>query len=214
MFVTIAICTWNRAALLDRCLHSLTELSIPDGIDWEVIVVNNNSTDHTETILSRYANRLPLVGIMEARQGKSFALNAAIQSARGDLILWTDDDVLVDQNWLREYVVTAREMPHATFFGGPIRPVFEAEPPAWINETWEYISGAFAELELGDQSLQFDERTHAFGANLAIRTDVQREYQYDVRLGRVGDNHIRCEWGIRQIWRTARSGFLTNYHPG
>ncbi len=193
MFVTIAICTWNRASLLDRCLHQMMQLCVPEGVDWEIVVVNNNCTDHTDRVLARYASRLPLQRVQERRQGKSHALNAAVGRARGDLILWTDDDVLVDPNWLSEYVTAAREMPQAAFFGGPIRPKFENNPPAWIEEAWQYISGAFAELELGDHDLKFDERTHAFGANFAIRTSVQRKYLYDIRLGRVAENDIRCE---------------------
>ncbi len=213
MFVTIAICTWNRATLLDRCLQQLTRLSIPEGVDWEIIVVNNNCTDNTNVVLSRYANQLPLVSLIELRQGKSHALNAAIQRARGELILWTDDDVLVAPDWLARYVDAAREMPRAAFFGGPIRPKFENNPPGWIEEAWDYISGAFAELELGDQPLQFDERTHAFGANLAIRTEIQRRYRYDTRLGRVGENDIRCEETEVQC-RMMRDGHQGFWVPG
>ena len=193
MFVTVAICTWNRAALLNQCLQQMTQLKIPDGVQWELVVVNNNCTDTTDSVLGRWASKLPLVRVLERRQGKSHALNAAIERARGDLILWTDDDVLVDPLWLTQHVAAAREMPEASFFGGPIRPRFENRPPAWIDEAWEYISGTFAELELGDQNLRFDDRTHAFGANFAIRGDVQRSYRYDTRLGRVGESDIRCE---------------------
>ena len=193
MNITIAICTWNRSSLLTRCLERLTQLSIPRGVRWEVIVVNNCCTDDTDTVLSEFSDRLPLVRIMERRQGKSHALNAAIRRAQGDLILWTDDDVLVERDWLGSYFDASRKMPEAAFFGGPIRPKFENNPPDWIHEAWQHISGAYAELELGDQSLKFDERTHAFGANFAIRTTIQRQYEYDTRLGRVGDNDIRCE---------------------
>ena len=212
MFVTIAICTWNRADLLDLCLNRMLDLVIPEGVRYEVIVVNNNCTDKTAQILEKYADRMPLVPLMERRQGKSYALNTALNHARGELILWTDDDVLVEANWLKAHVEAAREMPDADFFGGPIRPRFINSPPEWIAEAWQYISGAFAELELGDQPLEFDERTHAFGANFAIRTKVQKQCHYNTRLGRVGDNDIRCEETDLQC-RLLRSGHKGYWVP-
>ena len=54
MFVTVAICTWNRAALLNQCLQQMTQLKIPDGVQWELVVVNNNCTDTTDSVLGRW----------------------------------------------------------------------------------------------------------------------------------------------------------------
>ena len=69
MHVTVAVCTWNRAALLDRTLESLTRVAIPSGVTWEVIVANNNSTDHTDAVIDKYIDRLPLTKLFVRQQG-------------------------------------------------------------------------------------------------------------------------------------------------
>ena len=100
MRVTIAICTWNRCDLLRQTLERMTGLMQPPGTEWELLVVNNNCTDGTDQVLSGFEGRLPLRRVFESRPGQSNARNAAVGAARGEFILWTDDDVLVDPNWL------------------------------------------------------------------------------------------------------------------
>src|ERR1700676_1787445 len=107
MRITVAICTWNRAKLLDQTLTQMRELRIPVGVEWELLVVNNNCTDDTDAVLGRHAAHLPLQRLFQPRQGKSYAANLAVERSRGALIVWTDDDVLVDPNWLAEYVKAA-----------------------------------------------------------------------------------------------------------
>src|SRR4051794_35896246 len=103
MNVTVAICTWNRAGLLDQTLSEMGRLRIPSGLEWELIVVNNNCTDPTDEVIARHTGRLPIRRVSEPRPGQSNARNAAVRVARGDYIVWTDDDVLVDPLWLAAY---------------------------------------------------------------------------------------------------------------
>jgi glycosyltransferase involved in cell wall biosynthesis len=193
MRISVAICTWNRADLLDRTLTEMEQLKVPTGVDWELLVVNNNCSDQTDQILARHADRLPLKRLFEPQQGKSHALNAAISAVHGDLILWTDDDVLVDPGWLAAYATAARELPEAVYFGGPIEPWFEADPPDWLTEAWPKIADAYAFRDLGDSPFPIVRDTLLNGANFAIRADVQRAYPYDTRLGRVGASEVRGE---------------------
>ncbi len=179
MQVTIGICTWNKAGLLDRVLTGMGALAIPSGLEWEVLVVNNNSTDQTDAVISRHRGRLPIRRLFEPTPGKSNALNRAIQAVRGELILWTDDDVLVDRHWLAEYVAAAEAFPRDSFFGGPIEPVFDASPPVWLRRSWEHLRGAYGSLDLGTEPLRLEEDQLPYGANFAIRTRVQRCYLYD-----------------------------------
>ena len=102
MIVSICVCTWNRAALLDQTLTAMRQLRIPVGVEWEILVVNNQCTDDTDLILSQHARRLPLRRLLEAKQGLSNARNCAVAGSLGELILWTDDDVVVDPEWLSE----------------------------------------------------------------------------------------------------------------
>src|SRR5215467_6100810 len=124
--VTVAICTFNRCAALDRTLRSFESLEVPQDIEWELLVVDNKSTDDTPGVVSRYAQKLPVRYFFEGTPGKSRAANLAVRQASGELMLWTDDDVIVDGRWLLEYVKAARACPDASFFGGTVEPLFEA----------------------------------------------------------------------------------------
>ena len=193
MNVTVGICTWNRADLLDKTLCQMRQLEIPAGVSWELLIANNRSTDHTDAIIERHARLLPIRRIYEPRQGKSFALNTAMEAARGELILWTDDDVLVDPRWLAETVAAAQAHPEHSFFGGPIEPWFTRRPPQWLKDNWQFVASAFAARELGTEIHEFNRHRLPYGANLTIRTSVQRQFSYNERLGRVGANEVRGE---------------------
>jgi glucosyl-dolichyl phosphate glucuronosyltransferase len=183
MFVSVVICTWNRANLLDRTLNAMRRLVIPQEIEWELLVVNNNSTDDTDAIIERHARQLPIRRLVETRPGKSHAANLAVDSARGELVVCTDDDVLVDPDWLTEYVKAARGHPEATFFGGTVTPWFETRPPRWIVRHLSSIRFCFAICDLGPAVRPLGPREAPVGANMAFRTGVLRTYRFDSRLG-------------------------------
>ncbi|MGD8495333.1 MAG: glycosyltransferase [Gemmatimonadales bacterium] len=186
MRLSVAICTWNRADLLAQTLERLTELEIPAGLEWELVVVDNNCTDHTPRVLDDYAGRLPLVPVSETEPGLSHARNRAVAVASGDLIVWTDDDVLVDPGWLRAYRDAANRHPHAIFFGGPVEPWFEGTPPAWLREHFDLVANAYAVRDLSPEPFRFaaDPGRLPFGANYAVRREAQLRHPYDPDLGR------------------------------
>jgi glycosyltransferase involved in cell wall biosynthesis len=207
MKITVAICTWNRANLLDKTLTGLHRLHIPNGVEWEVLVVNNNSTDNTDQVIVRHAQVLPIRRIFEPRQGHSNARNRAIESAKGDLLLWTDDDVLVDSNWLTEYIRAANTYPEAAFFGGRIDPWFESSPPPWIERNLQWLRGPYAIAQLGDDIRPLMERELPNGANMAFRTNLLQNIRFNPMLGRVGsdllsaDDHDVCKrFCIQGFW--------------
>jgi glycosyltransferase involved in cell wall biosynthesis len=185
--VTVAICTWNRASLLDQTLARLAELAVPDAFAWEVLVVDNGSTDETAEVLARHAAALPLRCAREERRGLSHARNRAAAEARGELIAWTDDDVQVDTDWLTAYADGTRQFPDADFFGGPILPWFDAAPPEWIAASLSVIGSAFALCDLGPSRRPLTAQRLPYGANFAVRTAAQRRHLFDPALGRVGD---------------------------
>jgi glycosyltransferase involved in cell wall biosynthesis len=145
----------------------------PGDVRWEIVVVNNRCTDDTDAVLEWHARRLPLRRVFEDKQGQSHARNAAAVAARGELIVWTDDDVLVDPQWLTEMLAAAHAHPEFSFFGGPIDPWFEHDPPQWLLDNWQAINGAFAFRNLGTEAFEFDVKRLPYGANYAMRTSVQ-----------------------------------------
>jgi hypothetical protein len=184
MRFTVAVCTWNRAALLPEVLGRLARAQHPPGA-WEVLVVNNNSTDDTERVLEAFAGRLPLRRAFEPKQGRSHARNAAVREVRGDYVVWTDDDALVDAGWLAAYARAVGRHPEAVVFGGPIRPLFEGTPPAWLSAAWRDIGAAFGERDLGGEPFELDAGGELpYGANFVVRAREQRLFPYDPALGR------------------------------
>jgi glucosyl-dolichyl phosphate glucuronosyltransferase len=186
IFVSVAICTWNRCQLLRATLEQMTRLYVPPDVEWELLVVNNNCTDGTSDVLTEFSDRLPLTQILETKQGLSHARNAAIANANGSYIIWTDDDVLVSESWLAEYVASFHRWPEAGVFGAPIHPWFEGTPPDWLNRVLPRVQNAFATRNLGSQEMALGPETDRlpFGANMAFKSQLQRRFPYDPALGR------------------------------
>jgi len=184
MRIAVAICTWNRAERLAACLELLVRAEKPRS-SWQLVVVNNCCTDDTDQVLDRYQTRLPLLRVSEPRPGLSNARNAAVAAIDADYIVWTDDDVLVDTGWLTAYERAFQRHPEASVFGGPIRPVFEGTPPAWLTQIWDLVESAYAVRNLGPDEIALDVDTNVpIGANYAIRMCEQRAFPYDPDFGR------------------------------
>jgi glycosyltransferase involved in cell wall biosynthesis len=172
----------------------MTKLRIPQDVEWELLVVDNNSTDDTQEVAQSFTTRLPIRVLFEPTPGKSHALNHATNKAIGDYILWTDDDVLVDSEWLANYVEAFRRWPEAVLFGGLIDPWYLEEPPKWLKDGFWTVAGAYAARNLGSEPVQFNEAIGGpWGANMAVRTDAQRKYMYDVTLGPRPGSAVRGE---------------------
>jgi glycosyltransferase involved in cell wall biosynthesis len=197
MHLTVAICTRNRCAELGRALESLTHVTVPNGVSWELIVANNASEDATASTIARFADALPVRAIDVSEIGKSHALNAVIDVARGEYALWLDDDVLVDPAWLRAYHDAFLRFPDVAFFGGPITPVFEGLRPTWLDGALRHVANAYAARDLGTEMIPLEGEALPYGANWAIRLADQRRYRYDPRLGPRGEQRlVGEEWAV------------------
>ena len=194
MRFSVSICTFNRARLLEQCLARLTQLRIPRDVGWEVVVANNCCTDDTDDVVRAFEGRLPVRLVFVAEPGASHARNRLAKEARADWIAWTDDDVLVEVDWLAAYDAAIEAFPSATMFGGPIEPWFEGDPPAWLATKTDVIAHAFAlkpRGRLGD--LLSSERLLANCANFCIRSEVQRQFRFDPAVGPQPGSEIRGE---------------------
>jgi glycosyltransferase involved in cell wall biosynthesis len=173
----------------------MRSLEVSADLQWELLIVNNNSTDNTDEIIARHAEGLPIRRLFEPKAGKSHAANLGIQHARGELILCTDDDVLVSPGWLAAYLAAARQWPDASFFGGTIDPWFEVEPPRWIKEHL-VVRGPFSVLQYGsDVRPFFASEVGPYGANMALRSSVLKDFRFDPRLGPIQTQVLPAEDG-------------------
>jgi glucosyl-dolichyl phosphate glucuronosyltransferase len=183
--LTVAICTHNRARLLDDTLQSLATTSRPVDHELEVVVVANCCTDDTAWVIERHRGHLPISAVDEPRIGHSNARNAAVANARGRFIIWTDDDVRVRPDWLTAYERAFRDWPDAKIFGGSILPAFEHGVPRWLAEAFPLCESAFATRAVGaDEPIDVASGSLPYGANFAIDIGEQRRRPYDPTLGR------------------------------
>lgn len=210
--ISIAICTFNRAALLERTLASLSQVTGIDAADTEVIVVDNHSTDHTADVIKSWQSKLPLRACYEAQQGHCFARNTAVAQARGDVILWTDDDVQLDMNWLTAYRSAIDSDATNTFWGGPIEPLFLSPPPRWVLDNWPQLAGCYATRDLGPEPRDLDAKHLPYGANFAVRRVICQQFSFDTRLGRRG-NSLMGDDERDFLWRLLQAGHTGQWIP-
>ena len=183
MEISVIVCTHNRSAILRQTLLSLSDMELPKDLCWEILVVDNNSTDDTRRVVeSLGACELPnLRYVFERQQGLSFARNRGIAEAKGEIVTFTDDDVVVAKDWLAEIRKAFQEFQPACV-SGRILLHPDLRLPAWWDRRW---NGSLSELDLGDQVI-LDE--FGYGANMSFRRETLAKYGlFRTNLGRT--NH-------------------------
>jgi glycosyltransferase involved in cell wall biosynthesis len=182
---SVVVCTYNRAESLRDTLRTLQALRPAPGRTWEVIIVDNNSKDNTRAVVEEAQRTWPLLRYeFEGAQGLSNARNHGIASARGDVILFTDDDVLPEPDWL-EATLAGLETYGADACGGYIAPIWESPPPPWLTE--RFYGFLAVRTDRSDDYPITAETPTPFGANMAFRRHVfDRVGLFDTNRGRTG----------------------------
>jgi glycosyltransferase involved in cell wall biosynthesis len=161
-----------------------------------VLVVDNNSTDETRAAVEACQQEfeLEILYLFEPRQGKSRALNTAIENASGDLVGMIDDDEEVTENWLAAIAdVFLNRWAEVDFIGGRYVPQWETQPPAWLPKQYTGVVGF---SNSGEEELPYGSSFAGMmpGGNAVIKLSVLREIGgYNESLGPVGKNLMGCE---------------------
>jgi glucosyl-dolichyl phosphate glucuronosyltransferase len=207
--VSVVISTYNRCDLLGRALESL-EHQEPADLSYEVLVVDNNSTDETRGIALRFIEKNPgkFRYIFEPKQGLSYARNAGIARARAEIVAFTDDDVRVANDWVSRIKGGFTAEPQADFLGGKVLPQWNGVPPEWLTRAhWAPL----ALLDYGDEPfcVDADRPLCLVGANFAFR---KRAFEY-VGLFRADFQRIKNGLGsledhelLLRLWQAGRNG--------
>ncbi len=178
---TILLATRNRASVLEAVLTAYCGLEVP-AAGWEIIVVDNGSTDCTKQVVEAFAQRLPVSYCFEGTPGKNAALNRGLSLVTGDLIVFTDDDIFPKADWLTRLCAAADMHESYMVFGGVIGPRWEVEPSAAVRRAVP-LSICFAIHAPGMHEGPSD-ADHAFGGNVAIRAEAFRGgYRFDPTMG-------------------------------
>ena len=192
--LTVILCTYNRDKYIYNVLKSVADNDYPRQ-DYEIVLVNNNSTDNTEGECKRFAADHPDIRFcyfVETNQGLSYARNRGIRESHGDLLVYVDDDATVNKEYLRTYADFFARNADAVAAGGPILPVYETEEPKWMSHyTRQLITG---KLYMGDSEKEFTHGAFPGGGNSCYRKQVfDAVGLFNVELGRKGNSLIGAE---------------------
>ena len=170
--VSVLICTYNRADLLSRALEHIAAQAMPPGVTWEVVVIDNNCTDHTAAVAQRFAAdpRVPqLRRVREPQQGIGHARRRAFLESRGDLLVCVDDDCMLTPDWIAQAIAFAAEHPRAGEFAGRNVIVWERPPDPVADGYGESL----ARQDLGDRAFQMESgRACLVGAAVVVRREA------------------------------------------
>lgn len=200
--ISVIVCCYNSAPRLPQTLSHLAKQQLPDNFQWEIIVVNNNSTDDTEIVAKSlwksFGVSTPLIVVKEPEPGLSHAREKGMQMAKYDLFLWCDDD-----NWLCDtYVQTAFDImethPDIGALGGWCEAAFETEKPKWFDAQAKYFAVSKQGKRSGDIT---SKKGCLYGAGMVIRKSHWLE------LKKLGFKHLLSD----RVGKKLSSGGDTEY---
>ncbi len=208
--ISVIICTYNRDCVFEETVHSFLDCMI-GGIDHELLLIDNNSTDKTREIGERIAAQYPRIGyINEPVQGHPHAKNRGIRESRGEIVAFVDDDVFFSPGWLTALQSSFERHPEIACIGGKVVPHFDAGRPAWVDDDLLWIYGI---TRYGDHEREIRPPEIPIGCNMAFRRSVFEQIGgFHASLGRKpgillsnDENHF--------FLCAAKAGLRTLYSP-
>lgn len=187
--ISVVICTYNRAAYIQEAMQSLYDQTLPRDA-YEVIVVNNNSTDNTESICHSFIgshNDAFFYYYNEPQQGASFARNTGARYAQSPLLCFMDDDAVAEKDYLERIVRFFEEHTDAGGLGGRIIPRYIPEEPKWMSY---YVSSLVGNFHYSDEVAVFQPGKYPLESNMIIRkSDFDAISGFNTALPGVVGNH-------------------------
>lgn len=203
--LSIIIASYNRAASLLQFVQGLSHQVVPDNVDWEIIIVDNNSTDGTKNAIAPLVeeNSRRYKYLLESRQGKSMALNTGLRVATGEILVFTDDDCVPDPKWLAKIALEFASDPSLSVLGGRVELYDKQDRPVTIRNFPERTL-----IESRDQVFLF-----LIGANMSIRRKVLDAVgEFDPFLG-PGSRIGAVMEDLDLLYRVYRKKFKIVYSP-
>ena len=192
--LSIIICTYNRAKYIGPLLDSISKNDYPTS-DYEIILVDNNCTDNTRGVCEQFVATHPEIRlryVVETEQGLSAARNKGIKEAKGEVIIYVDDDALVDTDYIRIYAEHFAAHPETMAAGGPIEPLYETKEPSWMSPYTKALLTAW--MNYGDKVREYPNGRYPGGGNAAYRRTVFDQVGlFNTELGRKGTALLASE---------------------
>lgn len=192
MKISIIICTYNRDRYILKALESCEKQNFPKD-QFEIILINNNSTDNTDNICGDFKRNYPKINFnyfIEKKQGLSFARNRGILEACGNVLVFIDDDAEADLNYLTNLNSHFENFGYIAG-GGKILPKWEIKKPDWISK---YLISLVSALDMGEETKEFIGRKFPIGANMFLKKSlIPKVGLFNTELGRIGKNMLGGE---------------------
>lgn len=210
--ISLLVCTYNRCQDLHELLETALAQETGGEFSYEIVVVDNNSTDRTRATVADFidAGHNKVRYFFEARQGKSYALNTALEVAKGWAYVITDDDFILPSNWLRDIYHAFRTHPEVAVISGKVLPRWQAETPRWLTrDHWSAIAMA----DYGEKPFYADEDNPiCLLAGAFRRSAVQDAGGYRPELG-VSADQIGGIEDLDILQRLWKAGYKALYQP-
>ena len=177
--ISVIVCTYNRSKILRFCLDTLVNQTADKSL-FEIIVVNNNSTDNTQSVAEEYASiHTNFRVVFEARQGLSIARNRGYMEARYEWVSYIDDDAKVSDDYI-ERAIEIISLKEPDIFGGPYFPYYVDEKPKWFLDKYETV-------ELGEARM-LSRKEFLNGTNILFNKNLLGSLGcFDAELGMTGN---------------------------
>ncbi len=191
---TFITCTYNRDKYISQTLEAVCKQAF-SPLDYEIIVVDNNSTDSTADICEEF--RLKYSDIQfryfkEFNQGLSFALNKGIKEARGEYIIFVDDDETIIPEHLERLNKHLENFPNAELIASPVVPIYEEAQPKWMSHYTQRLIGGY--FNQGNQPRKLEAKNYPGTGHTIIRRELYEKFgYYNTELGRKGNSLIGAE---------------------
>ncbi len=204
--ISIILCTYNRASLLAKTIRSILDCAV-SNINYELLIVDNNSTDNTKDVILSF-NDNHVRYIFEPNQGLSNARNRGIKESQGNMLIFTDDDVIVDRNWIKSIYNCFIQHPDCIAVGGRILPDFtDVKVPKWIKDNYREFPGPIVSHDYGEDCFEYPERMYFVGANMAFRREVFDKYGlFNPNLGFNAKDNIMIPGEETDIFKRIKAG--------
>ncbi|TFD97780.1 glycosyltransferase [Dysgonomonas capnocytophagoides] len=187
-------CTYNRDKYIGQTLQSVCDQKYPDN-NYEIIVIDNNSTDNTASICEEFRAEYPNKNFRyfkEMNQGLSFALNRGIKEAQGEFLIFVDDDETIIPEHLERLDNHLRTYPEAVLCGTPVIPVYEIPEPKWMSRFTQRLIGGY--FDQGKEVKILEAKNYPGTGHTIIKKELYERYgNYNTELGRKGTSLIGAE---------------------
>jgi glycosyltransferase involved in cell wall biosynthesis len=209
--ISVIVCTFNRDRMFEETVRSILECQ-SDGVDYEVLLLDNNSTDRTREIGVGFAAQYPRIRyINEPVQGHPHTKNRGIRESRGDIIAFVDDDVFFSPGWLKAVASSFERHPEVACIGGKVLPHFESDRPSWLEDD---LLDVYSMALYGEQERELHPPPEfPIGCNMAFRRSVfEKLGGFPTSLGRKPGNLLSND-ETHFLLRVVNSGLKLLYAP-